>query len=95
MTAEALKTKVLRDIENRMGRVRTANKNAPRPIDLDILIYDGQTVDPDLWRYPHWAVPLAELIPEYRHEKCDITLGTVARKLKQECGPRLQPHPIV
>ena len=95
LTAEALKNEVLRNIENQLGRLRTADKHAPRPIDLDILIYDGLTVDPQIWEYPHWAIPLAELIPEYRHDKYDITLGDVARKLKQRSGCHLQPHPIV
>lgn len=45
----ALKFDVLRIIEAELGRVRTADKFAPRTIDLDLVLYDNQEVDdPDL-----------------------------------------------
>lgn len=55
----------LRAIEDAMGRVRTANKNGPRNIDLDLLLLDGHD-----WRHPQVdsqpfvRVPLSELRPE-------------------------------
>jgi 2-amino-4-hydroxy-6-hydroxymethyldihydropteridine diphosphokinase len=71
MTPVDLKFKVLRVIEQRLGRMRTADKNAPRPMDLDILLYDdlvldeqGITIpDPQITRYPFVFVPLLELAP--------------------------------
>jgi 2-amino-4-hydroxy-6-hydroxymethyldihydropteridine diphosphokinase len=36
---EELKHRVLRGIEQTLGRQRTADKFAPRPIDLDLLLY--------------------------------------------------------
>ncbi len=42
----------LQDIENRLGRVRTAPKG-PRPIDLDILLYNSQIIDTDRLTVPH------------------------------------------
>jgi len=35
----------LRWIEERLGRVRTENKNGPRTIDLDIVLYNGVVID--------------------------------------------------
>jgi 2-amino-4-hydroxy-6-hydroxymethyldihydropteridine diphosphokinase len=67
-----LKFEVLRKIEEKLGRVRSEDKFAPRTIDLDIILY-GTTVldepglclpDPSIRRYPFVAVPLAELAPE-------------------------------
>ena len=37
----------LKDIEERLKRDRTAPKFGPRTIDLDIVIWDGEIVDPD------------------------------------------------
>jgi len=37
----------LKDIEDRLKRDRTAPKFGPRTIDLDIVIWDGDIVDPD------------------------------------------------
>ena len=38
--ARSLKLEVLRPLEARLGRVRRADRNAPRTIDLDIALYD-------------------------------------------------------
>jgi GTP cyclohydrolase I len=61
----------LRCIEAALGRVRSEDKYAPRPIDLDIAFYGDQTLsldgslvpDPDSLRHPHVAVPLADIAP--------------------------------
>lgn len=39
----------LKGIENRLGRVRTENKNGPRTIDLDVVIWNGLIVDDDYY----------------------------------------------
>jgi len=59
-----LKRLVLRKIEAHLGRKRTDDKNAPRTIDIDIVIVDGEVIDDHLWDYAHLAIPLAELIPD-------------------------------
>jgi 2-amino-4-hydroxy-6-hydroxymethyldihydropteridine diphosphokinase len=68
---EELKNEVLRGIERSLGRVRGPDKYAPRPIDLDILLYNGLVThgenlrlpDPDIYTRPFLAVPLLELDP--------------------------------
>ena len=68
-SATDLKFGILRVIESRLGRVRSDDRYAPRPIDLDILIFgndviheNGLTIpDPDLRERPFLAVPLLEL----------------------------------
>ena len=72
---------ILQEIEKELGRVRSADKFAPRTIDIDTLIYDGEVMDADIWDYAHLAVPVAELLPEI--ENCDTgdTVEEVAKGL--------------
>ncbi len=83
LTPRALKYELLRVIEEKLGRRRTADKNAARPIDLDIVLYGSLVVDepgltipdPGLSRYPFVALPLLALAP-------DIVPPDSGRKLK-------------
>ncbi len=76
----------LRGIEQALGRVRTADKYAPRPIDLDIALYGGEILDldgrhipdPDIARAPHVAIPLADLAPDWVHPESGLTLRRIA-----------------
>jgi 2-amino-4-hydroxy-6-hydroxymethyldihydropteridine diphosphokinase len=68
LDADALKEQVLRPLEARLGRVRTEDKNASRTIDFDIIISDEKLLDPALWQHAHRAVPVAEILPDYRSE---------------------------
>jgi 2-amino-4-hydroxy-6-hydroxymethyldihydropteridine diphosphokinase len=79
-----LKSLVLRRIEIEMGRVRTFNKYAPRPIDLDILIADGEIIEPGIWSRAHLAVPLSELLPDLLHPDTGKKLVQIAEEL---CNP--------
>ncbi len=63
LDAQQLKSQLLRPLEASMGRVRTENKNASRPIDFDIILFDGEVVDSSLWTNAHRAIPVAELFP--------------------------------
>lgn len=72
LSARELKFAVLREIESKLGRIRTADKCAARTIDLDILLYDDSIIresdlyipDPDVRTRPFLAVPLLELSPD-------------------------------
>ncbi len=77
--AEELKQQVLRPLEARMGRIRTEDINAPRPIDFDIILFDGVLMDPNLWEHVHRAMPVSELFPDYPSNGGE-TLLQVARR---------------
>ena len=72
--ARTLKSDVLRAVEASLGRVRSADKYAARPIDLDIAVYgdlvmeeeDLVVPDPDIRERPFIAVPLLELARDLR-----------------------------
>lgn len=83
-----LKHTVLDWIERELKRVRDPNnKNAPRTIDLDISLWNDETFeygekpwripDPDIPRFAHVALPLAEIAPEYVHPIEHITLASL------------------
>jgi 2-amino-4-hydroxy-6-hydroxymethyldihydropteridine diphosphokinase len=77
--------KALRQIEARLGRVRTADKFAPRPIDLDLAMVNCTATDlagkplpdPDIDRFAHLAIPLADVAPDWELPD-GRTLATIA-----------------
>lgn len=81
----------LREIESCLGRVRTEDRNAPRPIDLDIALIEGRVVerpaeglrvpDPELLERPHVAYPAGEAAPRLRHPQDGRTLAEIAGAL--------------
>ncbi len=82
----ALKCHVLRFIELLLGRQRSADKFAPRPIDLDLALFGDCVLnsphltlpDPDILRHAHVALPLAEVAPDWRHPLTGQTLAAIA-----------------
>lgn len=59
-----LKELVLRPLEGQLGRVRTCDKNAPRTIDIDLMVFDQQVQDPDLRKFAHIAVPVSQIMAD-------------------------------
>jgi 2-amino-4-hydroxy-6-hydroxymethyldihydropteridine diphosphokinase len=81
LLAERLKEQVIRVVEFKLDRIRTANKFAPRTIDLDILIFDGEIKYPNIWKYAYLAVPVAEITPELVHPETGETISQAAKRL--------------
>ena len=52
----------LKDIENRLKRDRKAPKFGPRTIDLDIVIWDGEIIDPDYYSRDFLRVLIDEIL---------------------------------
>ncbi|MFV1988774.1 MAG: 2-amino-4-hydroxy-6-hydroxymethyldihydropteridine diphosphokinase, partial [Gemmatimonadota bacterium] len=97
---DVLKRDVLRPIEARLGRQRTANSNAPRTIDIDIAMVGDlvlrdearsiEVPDPNIARYAHLAFPLRDLAPDVRHPALQRTLGQLADALGTVDGIRVR-----
>ncbi|WP_024546483.1 2-amino-4-hydroxy-6-hydroxymethyldihydropteridine diphosphokinase [Picosynechococcus sp. NKBG15041c] len=70
--AAAFKFEVLRSLETKLGRVRTADKYAPRPLDLDILLFNEAVIqaenleipDPDITKRWFLAQGILDIDPE-------------------------------
>ena len=86
---QALKETVLRAVEDRLGRQRTSDPNAPRTFDADISLFNDEILDvgrrhipdPEILLYAHIAVPLAEIAPNYRHPETGETLAAITRRV--------------
>jgi 2-amino-4-hydroxy-6-hydroxymethyldihydropteridine diphosphokinase len=56
----------LRKIESELGRVR-GHRSAPQvTIDIDLLVFDHESIKADLWSQIFRAAPVAELLPDLR-----------------------------
>ncbi len=56
--------KRLKEIEHKLGRVRTGNKNAPRTIDLDPVVFNNQIKDKDVFSRDFIRNPVLDMLPE-------------------------------
>jgi GTP cyclohydrolase I len=94
LTPHALRN-ALRHIEAEMGRVRTADKNAPRTIDLDLALYGEATIDdgeltipdPKIFERCFMARALAHLNPDYVIPPDGPTLAELACRLRDKAVP--------
>ncbi len=66
-----------REVELAVGRARSSVKLAARPIDIDLLVYDGAVVEPQLESRPFNLAPLAEIAPHLATAPAD---GEVRRR---------------
>ena len=75
-------------IEHDFGRTRKT-PNAPRTIDLDLLLHGDTVIDEEALRVPHprmherWFVlkPLADIAPDARHPTLDLTVHELLGRL--------------
>jgi len=91
---QQLKFEVLRPVEKELGRERSADRNAPRSIDVDISLFGQQVVedqevglqipDPEILTRAHVAVPLADLAPNWVHPVTGRRLVEIAARFAGE-----------
>jgi 2-amino-4-hydroxy-6-hydroxymethyldihydropteridine diphosphokinase len=66
---------LLKGIEAKLGRAKSAERYAPRIIDIDILYYDDIAINTPTLTIPHpriperafFLVPLEEIAPDFKH----------------------------
>jgi 2-amino-4-hydroxy-6-hydroxymethyldihydropteridine diphosphokinase len=81
---DELKEAIIHPIESQLGRRRSADKYAPRPIDVDIVLFDDQPAGDHIWDLGYVIVPLAELYPEYRNPKTGESIYEIATRLRRD-----------
>jgi len=97
LSARELKFDVLRPIEAEMGRRRTQDRFAPRPIDLDVVVHGDSVVrepdlvvpDPEVLERPFLAVPIVELAPHVRLPGTDLPLAEMPVSMETQGLERL------
>lgn len=84
------------------GRVRGAERFAPRTLDLDLLLYGDQVIEDlqvpraDITEYSFVLGPLAELAPELRHPVTGETMASLWSRFDQARHPLHKlPAPVL
>lgn len=84
--------KILLEVENALGRVRSGRVNGPRTIDLDLLLYENELIsNPDL-EVPHPRMherrfvlePLVEIAPEIAIPKRGKAIDLLSECMDQQ-----------
>jgi len=82
----------MKETEAALGRRPRGERNGPREIDLDLLLYGSEVLSTEEIQVPHPRMaerafvlaPLAEVRPEFRHP----VIGKTARELLERVGSR-------
>ncbi len=88
---------ILQRIEEDLGRRRDGTRWGPRPIDLDILVWDGEVVAEPNLQVPHLELhkrrfalePLVELAPALEHPVLGVTVQQLLSQLDPQDVRRL------
>lgn len=92
--ANQIKRRLLNKLEDRLKRKRLANKNAPRTIDADLVLFNDEVFDydchdggchhipdPDILKFAHVAVPVADIVPDMPHPETAKSMAAIAARL--------------
>lgn len=89
---------VMRQIEDRQGRVRNGAAYSPRTLDLDVLTYGDQVTDDggkhlprgEIQRYAFVLAPLADVANRERHPELGRTYGDLWANYRGEDREQLE-----
>lgn len=86
LDAESLMQRLL-DIEHRSGRIRTENRNEPRTMDIDILLFNSEIINSPSLTVPHPRMhlrqfvlkPLDEIAADFFHPVFNVSIGDLLK----------------
>jgi 2-amino-4-hydroxy-6-hydroxymethyldihydropteridine diphosphokinase len=90
---------ILLEVERRVGRVRSEVRNAPRVLDLDLLMLGDARIEsapltlphPRMWERRFVLCPLAEIAPELR----DPATGRTVREILDRIDDGFEVRPAI
>jgi GTP cyclohydrolase-4 len=83
-----------RDVELAVGRAREVRRLEPRPIDIDLLVFDGEIVQLGLDDRPYDAVPLREIAPQFVTMRGTDGVTRLERTLRFETDVQSEPPEV-
>ncbi len=92
LNPKELKNTIIRSIEATLGRVRSSDKNAPRTIDIDIIMVDDEPCNLDRWKNPFVVIPMSEVAPELNHPIEHQKLSSVAERMSSQTWIKKRPE---
>ena len=103
LSARELKETALAAVEAGLGRVRGADRFAPRTIDIDIIYFNRDRLrlgrrsipDPEALERPFVAIPLAEIAPGYIHPETGETLAVIAARFDPKTSGMRRRNDVV
>jgi 2-amino-4-hydroxy-6-hydroxymethyldihydropteridine diphosphokinase len=87
-----MKEKVIHPIETKLGRKRSADKFAPRTIDIDIVVFDEKPCNDKFWKQAFVVVPLTEIYPNYQNPIAQESIAETSTRLRQKVWMETRPE---
>jgi 2-amino-4-hydroxy-6-hydroxymethyldihydropteridine diphosphokinase len=89
LNANQIKTRIINPVETELKRVRTEDKYMPRTIDLDLIIFNDEVLDLNIWSKLFIALPVSEINPDLFNLSTGKTLSETVDKLKSSAKVKL------
>jgi 2-amino-4-hydroxy-6-hydroxymethyldihydropteridine diphosphokinase len=87
-----LKEQVIHPNEEKLHRIRSDDKFAPRTIDIDVILFDDQSCNDKFWNQAFVIIPLAEIYPEFRNPLTHEGILETATRLRQQTWMEARPE---
>ena len=87
-----LKEQALLPIETSLGRKRSENRFAPRTMDIDIVVFDGESCEDKYWEQAFVVIPLAEIHPHFQNPVQRESVIKTATRLRQQLWIEARPN---
>ena len=79
-----MEDKITHPIEASLGRKRSQDKYAPRTIDIDILLFDGESCNERFWTLAYVVIPVAEIFPTFQNPLTQEAISETAKRLQKK-----------